>query len=63
MYNTTLRSFGLTIVAVEKKYVLTYSELVFVAIDIQHANCMTPLSSVACPALQYFSISHHKLPD
>jgi hypothetical protein len=41
---------------------VTYSECVFVASVIQHAKCMpnTELTSVAFPALQYFSTLSHK---
>jgi len=34
---------------------MTYSECLFVALGIQHAIACAILSSVACPALQYFS--------
>jgi hypothetical protein len=41
---------------------ITYSESVFVALDIQHATCMrrVTLSSVAWPALQFFPTLSHK---
>jgi hypothetical protein len=44
---------------------ITYSECVFVALGIQHAMrmCRIILSSVVCPALQYFSILSHKRYD
>jgi hypothetical protein len=39
---------------------ITYSECVFVAAVIQHAKLMRRfiLSSVACPAVPYFTLSH-----
>ena len=40
---------------------MTYSECVSVALIIQHAKII--LSSVACPALKYFSTLTHKLHD
>ena len=39
---------------------VTLSECVSVALVIQHAMCMHHISSVACPALQYFSTFSHK---
>jgi hypothetical protein len=46
-----------TIVALEEQYVLAaYSECVFVTFT-------AILSSVACPAMQYFSTLSHKLLD
>jgi len=41
---------------------ITYSECLFVALGIQECACAI-LSSVACPALQYFSTLSHKLLD
>jgi hypothetical protein len=51
-----------TIVAVKKQLVITYSKYVFVVLGIQHALRMRRviLSSVSCPALQYFSTFSHK---
>ena len=45
--------------------IITYSECVFVALGSQHAmrmRCII-LSSVACPALHYFSTLPHKRHD
>jgi hypothetical protein len=41
---------------------ITYSERVFVALSIKHANHMvsTIMSSLACPDLKYFSTFSHK---
>jgi DNA-directed RNA polymerase alpha subunit len=41
---------------------ITYSECVFVALGIKHAKSMRRiiLSSVACPAVPYFSTSHKR---
>jgi len=41
---------------------ITYSKRVFVALGIQHANCIRSviLQSAACLAVQYFSTLSHK---
>jgi len=44
-----------TIVAVEKTINITYYDCVFVAFGIQHALCMSHISSMATPTLQFFS--------
>jgi len=61
-YNVTLRRVRATIVAVKKAISITYSECVSLALGIQHATRMRHiiLSSVACPALQYFPTFSHK---
>jgi hypothetical protein len=58
MYNVTLRRVRVTIVPMEKQYVLR----VPVALVIQHAKRMRLiiLSSVACSALPYFPTLSHK---
>jgi hypothetical protein len=64
LYNVTLRTVRATAVAVEKKYV-TYSECVFVALFMQHANRMLRIISsyAACLATLYFSTLLHKRHD
>jgi hypothetical protein len=59
LYNVTLRRVRVTTVVVKTTIIITYCECVYVALGIQHALRMTIMSSVACPALQYFS----KLPE
>jgi hypothetical protein len=44
----------------EKAVSIIYSECVFVVLGIQHAMSTRYLSSVACPALRYFSTLSHK---
>jgi hypothetical protein len=39
---------------------IAYSECVFATLGTQHAKRMTVLSSVACPALNYFSTLLYK---
>jgi len=40
---------------------VTYSEIVFVVSDMQHATRSSILSSVACPFVRHFSTSPHKV--
>jgi len=57
--NITLRLVRSTIVAVEKAISIAYSECVFVALGIRMQCVFAVLSSVASPALQYFSTLPH----
>jgi hypothetical protein len=59
--NVTLRRVLVTVVTVEKKYVV-HTLCVYVALVIQHAKRVRRiiLSSVACPALSYFSTLCYK---
>jgi hypothetical protein len=64
--NVTMRGVRVTIVSMEKQYVLhNLSVCVSVALVTHHAKCMrhTILSSLACPALPYFSTLSHKRYD
>jgi hypothetical protein len=58
----TLSSVHAPTFAVEKAVSIAYSECVFVALVIQHVIRMPRilLSSVPCPALQYFFAISHK---
>jgi hypothetical protein len=62
--NVTLRHVRVTIVAVEKQYVL-YILSVSVVLVMQHAKrlCRIVLSSVTCLAVLYFSTLSHKRCD
>jgi len=42
---------------------ITYSESMFISLEIQHGMRMRHLSSVACPALQYCFTLFHKRHD
>jgi len=53
-----------TIVAVEKTMIITYYQSVFVALDIQHAMCMSHIVICdLCPVLQHFSTLSNKSHD
>ena len=59
-YDVTLRGVHVTIVTVEEQFI-TYSEFVSLALVIEHAIQMCRIiSSMACPALPYFSTLSHK---
>jgi len=47
----------------EKAIIITYPKCVLVALVFQHVVRMRLLSSVACPAVQYFSTFSHKRND
>ena len=67
-YTVTFRTLRKTDVEVEKAISITYSEILSVALGMQHANNISfrrpiILSRVTCPALQYFSTLSHKRYD
>ena len=61
-YKVILRRIRLTVVAEEEARFIKYYKFVFLALGIQYAMCIHGiiLSSVACPALQYFFTLSHK---
>ena len=59
-YNVTFRHVRVTIIAVEKQWVLHNQSVLFVAWGIQNKCACAILSSMACPAVQYFSTLAHK---
>jgi hypothetical protein len=63
--NGTLRRVFVTIIVVGKHLSITYTECVFVALSVQHAERTRRaiLPSVACPTLQHFPTSAQKRHD
>jgi len=60
-YKVTLRCVRTTIFAVDKTVSITYSECVFVALDMQHAMRMRQIVICCLPASTvFFHISHEE---